>query len=160
MVQIGKLLDVNKFKDYNEMIDSLEETIVRNLPSVELPLAHTFTHGMYSREMVAPAGSIITSQLHLTKHQFIVSKGSMLIFHENEGWIKITAPYHGVTKAGSRRIGVFLEESIWTTFHSSDLIEDREYSIEEMEEIVSLIEGNIIKKSIHSKKEELWLGQQ
>lgn len=151
MKQIAKLLNVEKFKDYNEMIDSLEAKIVSDLPSIEIPYAHTFTPGLYSREMVVPAGALLTSKIHLTRHQFIVSKGSMLIFDEEQGWVKITAPYHGVTEAGTRRIGLALEESIWTTFHACEMIIDKDYTADEMVSIIEEIEDTIIKKRINNK---------
>jgi hypothetical protein len=87
------------------------------LPQVECPLVHRFTPGMYSRELTVPKGTMGVTQIHLTEHQFVVSKGRILIWSPGGGVHEITAPHHGITKPGTVRMAVALEDTIWTTFH-------------------------------------------
>lgn len=84
----------------------------------EMPVRHTFTPGIYSREITMPAGSILTSKIHKTEHQFVVSRGRCSVF-DGAGFVTIEAPYHGVTKPGTRRLLVVHEETVWTTFHAT-----------------------------------------
>lgn len=150
--EIAKILDLDakEYSSYDELVDSLEEKIIDNLPLVELPLAHRVTCGVYTREMVAPKGVLITSKPHNTNHQFIVSEGAILIYDErSNGWTKVTAPYHGITHAGTRRIGLVLEDVVWTTIHAVPSIEDREYDMEEFIELIGAIENTIIDSRVN-----------
>lgn len=140
-------LDVKQFKDYNELVDALEKKMSDTLPSVQLPLAHTITPGLYTREMFAPKGSLIVSKIHVTDHQFIVSQGRLLVFDEyTNQWSEIKAPFRGITRKGTRRIGYVLEDIVWTTMHATSLVEDKEYTQEEFVELISKIEDDIIEK--------------
>jgi hypothetical protein len=84
----------------------------------DFPLKHIFTDGLYAREITMYAESRLTSMIHLTDHQFIVSKGRVLVYNGGEE-IEIVAPYHGITKAGTRRVLYAIEDTIWTTFHAN-----------------------------------------
>lgn len=140
-------LDLKDFKDYNDLVDHLEKFITDEHELIELPLAHMITPGLYTREMYAPKGVLITSKPHNTEHQFIVSKGSILIFDEyTNKWTKIDAPYRGITRVGTRRIGYVLEDVIWTTIHSTDLAMDKEYTQSQFIELIDEIEKSIIQE--------------
>lgn len=115
----GVDLNALTIDEYHEKIDELERLMFA-IGSVEMPIVHRFTPGMYIREMHAPAGALITSLLHKTEHPFVVSKGRQLVFVHGQGWIEVCAPYTGITKPGTRRIGITLEDTVWTTFHATD----------------------------------------
>jgi hypothetical protein len=86
------------------------------------PLKHRFTPGMYIREIFMPAGAVLTSQIHKTEHPFVISKGRCLVYLNNEHeWKELVAPHTGITYPGTRRILVILEDTIWTTFHPTEL---------------------------------------
>lgn len=87
----------------------------------DFPVIHRFTPGMYVREIFMPAGSIIVSRTHKTEHPFVVSQGRLAVFIEGVGWKEFEAPYTGITKVGTRRLLVVFEDTIWTTFHPTDL---------------------------------------
>lgn len=91
------------------------------MPQVECPIKHCFTAGLYSREMTIPEGTLIVSKLHKTEHQFVLSKGKMLVWNEGEKAKEINAPFAGITKPGTMRMAVVLEEVVWTTFHATKL---------------------------------------
>lgn len=102
-------------------VDALEAALVANFPPVELFLVHRFTPGMYIRTLIMPAGSIVTSKIHLTEHPWVLTKGRLVIYNELDGTrTEIVAPAMGVTKAGTRRVAEIIEESHWTTFHATD----------------------------------------
>ena len=85
------------------------------------PVTHHFTPGLYSREIFMPAGAVVVSKIHRTEHPFVVSKGRCLVYRNQNEWDRIEAPYFGVTKPGTRRVLLILEDTIWTTFHPTEL---------------------------------------
>ena len=107
-----------------EPLNRLEAKLTE-FPPVSCPVKHCFTPGLYSREIFMPASAppvftIITTQIHKTEHQYIVSTGKLDVWTEGRGWVRIVAPFHGITKAGTRRALRIIEDTIWTTFHPTD----------------------------------------
>ncbi len=96
-------------------IDELEVAMMHQ-PGAERGLKHLFVPGMYVRELTTPAGVLSVSKVHRFEHPFVISKGRVTMFTE-DGPLEICAPFTGVTKAGTRRISYFHEETVWTTFH-------------------------------------------
>jgi len=84
---------------------------------VNMPLVHRFTPGMYIREIFMPKGTIVVSRVHRTTHPFVVSKGECDVWCPDRGWQNIKAPYTGITRPGTQRLLLILEDTIWTTFH-------------------------------------------
>jgi len=103
----------------DERIDALELAMLETGLAVDLPVVHRFTPGMYSRELRAPAGVLATTYIHLIEHQFVLIQGSVSIYLDDR-WQRIEAPYHGITKVGTRRIVYVHKDAIWTTFHPTD----------------------------------------
>jgi hypothetical protein len=101
--------------------DGVEAALAKEV-QLDLPVTHRFTPGLYIREIFMPASippieTVVTSRIHLTEHPFVISKGKLRVWHEETGWVLIEAHYTGITKAGTRRILVIIEDTIWTTFH-------------------------------------------
>lgn len=127
-----------------ERIDRAEELIVRSGGDIakkggsvaSCPVVHRFTPGLYIREIFMPAGAVLTSKIHKKEHPFVVSMGVVCVYSDNEGPVIIAAPYTGITKPGTRRFLVVVEDTIWTTFHTTDLqnVEDIEDEIMESHE--------------------------
>jgi len=114
----------------NPAVDALERALL-TLPAADCPLRHFHTPGLYCREIFMPAGSIVTSKIHMTEHQFIVSKGRCSVWIEGEGWREFKSPAHGITMPGTRRLLVVHEDTIWTTMHptSKQTVEEIEADI-------------------------------
>lgn len=102
------------------MIARLESEMAKH-PPCEYGLVHRFTPHLYSREWSAKAGVKCTTRVHRTEHQFIISKGKVRIWMEGSGWETFEAPYHGITKPGTRRVLDILEDLVFTTFHATTL---------------------------------------
>lgn len=92
----------------------------------EFPTNHTFTPGLYVRTIFMVAGSLVVSRIHKTEHPFIVSKGHCLVYSDNDGPVSIKAPYMGITKPGTHRVLLILEDTLWSTFHPTDLTDVEE----------------------------------
>jgi hypothetical protein len=106
----------------SEWIDVIE-AIACNQPQVDCPLEHVFTPGLrpgewiYSRKILMRRGLLITSKIHRTEHQFVVSKGRCEVWTPDGSSKIIEAGHHGVTEAGTRRLLLIYEDTVWTTFH-------------------------------------------
>jgi quercetin dioxygenase-like cupin family protein len=87
----------------------------------DFPLTHRFTEGMYVREIFMPAGAIVTSKIHKTQHPFAVLRGRVKVWVENDEWQTLEAGHLGITEAGTRRLLLVLEDTVWVTFHATEL---------------------------------------
>lgn len=97
------------------------EKMMMQFPPANCPVEHHFTPGLYCREIFMPAGSVIISKIHKTEHQYTVSQGRASVWIEGEGWMEIAAPFHGITKPGTKRVLVIHEDCIWITSHPTAL---------------------------------------
>ena len=89
------------------------------IPEDGLPLTHTFSDGVYAREIFMPKGMIVIGHVHKTKHLNIVSTGKARVFYDGE-MHEITAPYTFESNAGVRKALFILEDMFWTTIHVTD----------------------------------------
>ena len=100
-------------------IDAIEKIIADNNNPIELPLVHRFTDGIYVREIFMPKGTLLTSKIHKTRHQFMVLKGEVSVLDEQGNEVRITAPHIGITEIGTRRVLYIHEDCIWATVHAN-----------------------------------------
>ncbi len=137
----------------DQKIDELEGAMFEaalsegsNIEFFDAPINHYFTPNVYVREMILPEGKLITSEVHKTCHFFYLLAGTISISVDGGKWKTLKAPYFGVTKAGTRRIGYSLENTVWQTVHSLDFIkgDEGELPYEEMMEVVNKIKETII----------------
>jgi hypothetical protein len=138
-------------RENDNRIDDLELAILANLEPLDCPVSHTFTDNMYIREIFMPAGSLITSKIHKTEHPYTVSYGKAAVSIDNGEWLEITAPYTGITKAGTRRVLYIIEDCIWTTYHNFDGVSSdyNEFSDEKKEKIVEKKKKKILEPHIN-----------
>lgn len=100
------------------------ESALGNMPDAKFgddacPLNHFFADNLYIRQMTAPKGMLNTSKLHKTNHPYFILKGDVSIVTGN-GILRIKAPHFGITKAGTKRIVFFHEDTVWITVHSTN----------------------------------------
>lgn len=100
-----------------EPLTNYLESLIAGGEQVQFPTTHRFTPGLYSREIFMKAGCLLTSKIHKTEHQFVVSKGKLKVWSAEKGLETIEAPYIGITVPGTRRVLLIEEDTIWTTFH-------------------------------------------
>lgn len=92
---------------------------------------HYFAEGMYARELTIPAGARIMGKIHRTEHISIISKGAIAVYAEGEGVRVIRAPFTIVARPGCRRLGIALEDTVWTCVHFNP---DNEQDLDRLEE--------------------------
>jgi len=110
-------------------IDDLESQLAA-LPQVVMPVDHLFCEGAYIRTIHMPAGTFLTSKIHLTEHPFFILKGSASVWSEDKGLVRLTAPYVGITTPHTRRLLYIHEDCVWATVHRRDEHEDTVEQIE------------------------------
>lgn len=96
--------------------DKIEYAMCQSEEKVECPLTHVFTPGLYTRTIFMPAGSLVMSMTHNTRHPFIISTGEVDVISP-EGSVTYVAPYMGITQPGTKRFLHVKQDTTWTTFH-------------------------------------------
>lgn len=105
---------------------------------IQFETRHFFAPGLYARQILIPAGTVLTGKIHRTAHINVVSKGRIVVATE-EGEREIEAPYTFVAPAGTKRAGCALEDTVWTTFHPNP----RDYGLGQLD----LLEAELIAPS-------------
>lgn len=99
----------------------------------ECPLVHIFSPGLYIREIHMPKDTLIVSEKHITDHPFFVIKGKVLVKVNESEWELIEAPFEGITRAGTKRVLVIVENCIWATIHKLEVVKGDEGDLPEAE---------------------------
>jgi len=98
------------------------------------PLEHFYGDGLYIRKIFMPAGFILTSKIHKKTHPYFILSGEVEILTES-GYVRIKAPYFGMTPAGTKRVILTHTDTTWYTVHATQ------------EKDLNKIEDEIIAKS-------------
>jgi len=88
------------------------------MPDGFFPTEHLFLPGMYVRKIFMPAGSMLTSMKHKTKHCFVIMSGKLRVMDQNSE-LEYEAPFIGVTEAGTKRVLYVHEDTTWLCFHAN-----------------------------------------
>ena len=83
------------------------------------PVKHSFADGCYIREIFNPAGELIITKIHKKEHPFFLLEGKMSILTE-DGVKHLEAPYHGITKPGTKRIIYTHTNCVFVTVHATE----------------------------------------
>lgn len=84
----------------------------------ELPLTHTFSDGIYAREIFMPKKMFVIGHIHNTTHLNILSKGKCIVNMEGKTY-ELTAPVTFESHSGCRKVLYIIEDCFWTTIHST-----------------------------------------
>ena len=63
----------------------------------------------------------MVSHIHLTAHPFVVLSGIVMVWTREKGVETLTGGYLGITAPGTQRILYIVEDTVWVTFHATDL---------------------------------------
>lgn len=119
----------SKLAAQDEQINALESAMASNFPAVECPVKHFFSPGVYTRTMRIPKGTLLTSKIHRTEHQFVLIEGEIAVWTKEAGWSRASAPAHGLSLPGTRRVGYAITDTLWMTIHPTN-----KTTVEEVEE--------------------------
>jgi hypothetical protein len=85
-----------------------------------MPIVNRVTPHLYVREIFMPAGTILTSWIHKYEHPYTISQGDVSVMTE-DGPVRLKAPFTGITKPGTKRVLFIHADTIWTTYHVTDV---------------------------------------
>ena len=115
-----------KKQDFRDLCLNVEQKLLDLPESVSgedlekiMPTKSTFADGCYIREIFVPAGQFFTTEIHKKDHPFFLLKGKLSMVSEH-GVLNIEAPYHGITKKGTKRLVQIHEDVVFTTVHATD----------------------------------------
>ena len=107
-------------------------SILSKYPQPICPLKHSFSDGVYVREVTMPADSLLVGKTHRTKHLNMISKGSCILLDRETGKrTLIQAPYTFESEAGVSKVVYIIEECVWSTIHVTD-----ETDLDKLEELL------------------------
>jgi len=81
-------------------------------------LKHSFSDGIYAREIFIPKGTALTGKIHKHDCHIFLMKGDITIVSE-EGKKRLKAPCSFISTAGVKRVGYAHEDTIWVNVHSN-----------------------------------------
>jgi hypothetical protein len=112
--------------NFRQNLSKIEDAICKHPSSItgddfeaKNPTKSTFVGGCYIREIFMPADQIITTKIHKKDHPFFVLSGKIIVISE-KGKQEITGPYHGITRAGTKRLISVIEDCVFITVHATD----------------------------------------
>jgi len=94
--------------------EQLQEVIKLSVSDeqVEVDIVHSFSPGLYIREMHVPAGTMVIGKYHNTSHLNYMLKGKCVFSTPKGVTTEVTAPFQATTGPG-RKIAYFTEDSVW-----------------------------------------------
>lgn len=95
------------------------ESKLSEMPQVEMEPIHHHAKGLYGREIVIPADTLLIGKIHKHQSLNILAKGEMSLLTEN-GVKKIKAPYTIVSDPGIKRMGYAHTECVWVSVHGTE----------------------------------------
>lgn len=95
------------------------EDAIRELPTVEPPVTHHFSEGVYAREMFIPRGTVLTGKIHRFAHLNVLTQGEISVLTE-EGVRRLKAPCVIPSEAGIKRAGYAHTDCRWITIHPTN----------------------------------------
>lgn len=98
-----------------QQIEGIEERMLE-LPQVECPLEHHFAPGLYARQIVIPAGTLLTGKIHKHDDINVLLSGEIDVLTPF-GFKRMVGPCTFVAKAGTKKLGYAYTDVVWTTVH-------------------------------------------
>jgi len=97
------------------------------------PLKHSFSDGVYVREIFIPEGTFISGKIHKHRHPNFLLTGEVFVVTEGEGEEHLVGPRSMMSKAGTKRSLYAITDLVWTTIHHNPT---NTQDLDELEKIV------------------------
>lgn len=107
-----------------ETVERLEAHML-TLPQVEIPVIERFVNGMYTREIVIPAGTLLTGRVWKHDYVDIMLEGDILVAIPS-GTTRLTGSNVCDGQAGRKRAGYAFRDTRWITVQRADQLEGQE----------------------------------
>ena len=130
-------LSVHSFRETvtsleRQMLDSDNPLVIKG-NSDSFPLTHSFSDGVYIREMSMLEGGIVIGKIHNRSHTWFLMKGKLKIANE-DGVVTYSAPTYVNASSGAKRVIIALEDSVFVNVHPNP---DNIINIDELERILT-----------------------
>jgi len=144
-----------KILDFEAYIKTLDGTVLGD--SDVCPLKHSFSDGIYVREIFIPRKMIVVGKIHKHEHPNFLMSGKVTVITEGGGEETITGPRSMISKAGTKRVVYTHTDTVWITVHHNP---DNTRDLKKLEEIViakNYLEYENFKKEISEAKTQKML---
>ena len=123
MLQVTKKSQLSEKFDLRESIGQFENVLSESNKAVfgdVLPLKHSFTDGMYVREIFIPKGTVLVGKIHRHDHPNFLMSGIVDVVTEDGGIERLKAPLSMISPAGTKRAVYAIEDTVWITVHATN----------------------------------------
>jgi hypothetical protein len=107
---------LNNTKGTLRRVEDLEAAILASGETVDLLAVHHFAEGTYTRELLIPAGVVLTGKIHRHSCINILAKGTIVVT-DGGAPREISAPHTFVSPAGAKKAGFALTDVVWINVH-------------------------------------------
>jgi len=97
------------------------------------PLKHSFTDGIYVREIFVPAGMVLVGKIHKHEHPNFLLSGEADMVTEDGGRVRVKGPCAMISPSGTKRALVSVTDLVWITVHHNPT---NTQDLKELEEII------------------------
>ena len=138
-IKSNKLANIAEFRNKVMSLEirklsSDNENIVKG-NSDTFPLTHSFSDGVYVREMKMGKGGMVIGKIHNRSHTWFLMQGHLVIATE-DGSFEYKAPTYVNAPAGCKRVIKALEDSVFVNVHPNpDNIKD----IDKLEKMLTCV---------------------
>ena len=145
---------ITKRNEHRQAIEMFAEALLQQKDMFEgdtdkCPLTHTFTDGIYSRQIFMPAGTVCVGKIHRHAHPNVLLEGKVTVVTESGGMEEIEGPKFMISPAGTQRAVYVHEDTTWITFHHNP---HNEQDLERIEEFVIAKSYNELENIISIKE--------
>ena len=98
-----------------QMLDSDNPLVVKG-NSDSFPLTHSFSEGIYIREMSMLKDGVVIGKIHNRSHTWFLMKGKIRIANE-DGIVTYSAPTYVNASSGAKRVIIALEDSVFVNIY-------------------------------------------
>lgn len=140
----------DKIMDFEKLISDQEGAYFGD--TVNCPLIHLFSPGMYVRQITIPAGTALTGKIHKHSHPNFLMSGIVEVFTESGGIERLEGPLSMISPPGTKRALIAVTTVVWATVHENP---NNTQDLAELEKIViagSFEEYERFKKLQHRKE--------
>jgi len=107
------------FQSLLQNVDDKKYIVVDDKQSTKVcPLKHTFSDGIYVREIFIPAGMFIVGKIHKHDHPNFLLSGEVTVVTE-DGIEDLKGPLSIISKAGTKRALYAITDLVWITVHAN-----------------------------------------
>lgn len=138
----SKILDIEN--SLLKLVDG--ENIVKGDTEV-FPLKHTFTDGIYVRQMSMRKDSAAIGKIHKDNHVWFLMSGSMCVASETSSE-NFEAPCYVEAPAGSKRVLHAVEDCVWVNVYPNPTNTE---NLEELEEMIIVKDYKEFEEYINNK---------